>query len=1118
MRVVYDLLGFQSRDHGERGIARYVLQLGLALERTHPGLVTDYLVHPDLPFPAGAEPLLATGNITRVDERFGRQRPSSGGVFVAGSPFECFNQPSELVLPPLARSTDWRRVAVVHDLIPAIFPELYLKTREETDYFKARLTALCHFDRFLANSQATADDTVAMLKIDPDHVNVIGAGADSRFRPPADGHEVAAAELIRSRSIEGLRPGYILFPTGIDPRKNIDRAIQAYGRLPESTRAQHQLVLACRLSDADREVVMALAAEAGIGPELIVTGYVSDELLCKLYQGAHLVLFPSYYEGFGLPALEAMNCGAPVICADATSLIEVQPLAEARFDPLSVESITDAMANALADEEFRQRLRQQPESEFTWDNAGRIAGDTLLELIDEMGRTRPPASAVKPRLALFSALPPQETGIAAYTHRLAAELADYCDVTIFVEADPQGLSWPDGVQVERIERFESINRSGGVFDELLYFIGNSRFHIGAMEMLEHHPGTVLLHDVRLTELYRELHRLQPDRLVDGSVGATMAATYPNRYRHEVEQMSTISQETADRFGILMVKPVAETAERLLVHSRFAATMVRVDTGLDADVAYEMPCPAPTVEPVDVDDQRSPIIGSFGAVAPSKQPEKLILALPTIHRYAPGARIRFVGSIEQHVEDELTIVAERQGVAAFVDFVGPVGADDFQKAQRRCSVAVQLRAFSNGESSAAVAELMALGLPTVVTDLGAMGELPDDAVVKIGQNDSAEELGQLVGGLLADVDRRRAVSVAAVAYSADNSFADAARRLAAGLFGTADSPPGFPTGPSLADDPGSDDRTEGDLAAGDAAELDLTAMIGPVQERSARTVIDLERIRNANSAYLGQHVVLTSLYTGHRLFVDSRDISVAPALMFDGCWEPETTEVFGRLLRPADTVFDIGANVGYYGIIASAVVDPRLGGSIHMVEANPNLAALIGKSIEASGLEAVAEVSTYAISDHSGDTMELHVPQHLWGSSYLDALDSTLKASIEASQSGPVKLADVMTVPSITLDDLAQERGIEQVDLVKIDIEGHEEQAYRGMSEIIENNRDNLRMLLEFSSDQYEDPAGFFNRITADFSILHALRPGSNQLTEVSSLDDVQKLSESGFVMLVARNR
>ena len=286
MNVVYDLLGFQSRDHGERGIARYVLHLALALERVRPGLITQYLAHPDLPFPAGAEPLIATGRVVRADRWTPQRTPTAGGVFIAGSPFETFNLPSEHILPAYARSPWWRSAVVVHDVIPALFPEHYLSDPDNASYYSARLHSLNLADRFLTNSEATSDDTIELLGLDRANVTMIGAGADARFRRPPAGHEMAAESLVGDGIIAGLEPDYILFPTGIDPRKNIERTIEAYGLLPAWIRRRHQLVLACRLSEADRAVVGELAADAGLSDtEFVVTGYVSDETLCRLYQG-----------------------------------------------------------------------------------------------------------------------------------------------------------------------------------------------------------------------------------------------------------------------------------------------------------------------------------------------------------------------------------------------------------------------------------------------------------------------------------------------------------------------------------------------------------------------------------------------------------------------------------------------------------------------------------------------------------------------------------------------------------------------------------------------------------------------------------------------------------------
>ncbi len=1112
-KVVYDLLGFQSRDHGERGIARLVLQLALALERNRPGLVTDYLIHPDLPFPAGAEQLIATGRIRSRDSHSTGRCAANGGVLIAGSPFETFNHSSELVLPRFARTNRWRNLVVLHDLVPAHFPDIYLQGPESRKWYAARRASLALFDHFLANSQATADDALDMLDLDETQVTVIGAGADRRFRPPREGSRAAARSLANSGLVEGLRPGYILFPTGIDPRKNVERTIEAYGRLPRSLRSAHQLVLSCRLSDPDRETVMALAAKAGVADDLLVTGYVSDVTLCRLYQGAHLVVFPSYYEGFGLPALEAMHCGAPVICADATSLVEVQPIAEARFDPWSVRNITAAMTRALTDDGLRHRLRTQEPPPFTWDRAGQRAGEVIkTELLDldrrdqalapTVGTVGPSGSVdtttrshqAPPRLAVFAPLPPQQTGAAVFAGRLIDELRHHCQVTVFVDCEaadanlaPTDLQAPDGVTVQRVSSFDAVAAGGAAFDQVLYLVGDDPHHLAAFNHSERHPGHLLFRGARLTEIYRAIHQHRRDRLVDGSVGRTLAALYPARYRAEVEDMDVIDPATAHRFGVLMARGLGRSGREVIVDSTYAQTLLRLDGAGDAEVLFTQLCP--TVDRLWSAPNTAPVITAFGSLDLQRCPGRLMRAMPTILATHPDCELHFVGRLDPDRRSALTELATQLGIDGAVHFTSDLDDEQIAARQRETTLAVQLSDWTDGATSETVGELLATGTPLVITDLGSASELPEDAVVKVESAIEPPELARALIALLDDPERQVALSMGARRYAGGNTFGAAASKLANFLF-----------------------TTPSDRRASLPAQL-------------VEPQINLDLIERATSVYLGDHVVLTRLFNGQQLYVDGRDTSVAPALLLDGHWEPENTALFMMLLQPSSCVIDIGANFGYFGILAGSVVDRRAGGSIHMIEANPHLSAMVQRSVAVNGLHQVATISSFAISDGPGK-LQLEVPRHLWGSSSLDGLDVEFESAIgrslgttsdpqAANRNAGLGVETILPVEAIDLDRFTAERGIDRVDVIKIDIEGHEERAYRGMTEVIARNRAHLQILIEFSSARYRDPVGFFEQLLDDLSVVSIIDPGTGHLIPITDHDELLEVAGPDFAMLLA---
>lgn len=764
MTVVYDLLGAQNRDHGERGIARYVQHLALALEAIDPTFVTTYLVHDHLPVPGSLEGLIATGK-TKLASELSRTPPLDGGIFLAGSAME-MAEPADRVLPTWARGPEWRLMAVLYDLIPQRFPEIYLRDPALARLVRARAEVLGSFDHLLAISEASANDATEILGTPADRITVIGAGADDRFRPPTTDRSDLVTELRDTPGLDRLESGFVLFPTGIEPRKNNDRLIKAYAVMAPTLRSKHQLVLVARLTPQDQKALESDAKELGIADNLLLTDFVSDSDLVKLNQAAELVVFPSIYEGFGLPVLEARRCGAATICADTSSLREVQPDSTARFDPYDTPSITAKLSETLSDPERIAELRQAPIPDFTWERAA-------TETISAARRFWFSTTTPRPRLAIISPLPPAGSGIADYMAEALPHMAQSADITVYVEkSDP--VEHIPAVRIRPIADFDRDEQNEGAYHRVLYQLGNSEYHVEAYRLLTRRGGDVELHDARLTGLFYQLQQAYPDELPNQKMGDLLMTWYPFRYRHQVEQMPSIWPETAARFGVLMARPVAHAADRIITHSRYAADLLHLDTGKTAAAIIPHPTLAPAGK-VQLGMPDHAIISTFGIVAEVKQPSKLIEAMHTVAEAAPQAELRIVGSIDHVWQDRLSREAEDAGIGDRLTLTGRLEAADFNREIMEATVAVQLRAFSNGESSGAIARLLASGTPTIATAIGANHELPSPAVTLSPLDAPAADLGRQILSLLEPANYEAAQS-SALEYAKANGFENYARQL------------------------------------------------------------------------------------------------------------------------------------------------------------------------------------------------------------------------------------------------------------------------------------------------------------------------------------------------------
>jgi glycosyltransferase involved in cell wall biosynthesis len=220
----------------------------------------------------------------------------------------------------------------------------------------------------LADSKATRQDLIDLWDIPPEEISVVYCGVEPRFRPVVDPTVLAN---VRARYNLGDRP-YIFSVSTLQPRKNYRRLIQAFA--PLAGRHQNLTLVIAGGKGWKYEEILAEPERLGIGGRVLFPGFVAEPDLPALLSGAALFAYPSLYEGFGLPILEAMACGTPVIASDRSSLPEVVGDAGLQVDALDVEGLTAGMERLLTEEGLRTELIGRGAgraANFTWERAAR---------------------------------------------------------------------------------------------------------------------------------------------------------------------------------------------------------------------------------------------------------------------------------------------------------------------------------------------------------------------------------------------------------------------------------------------------------------------------------------------------------------------------------------------------------------------------------------------------------------------------------------------------------------------------------------------------------------------------------------------------------------------------
>lgn len=405
MRIVIDMQGAQSISRF-RGIGRYSLALALAMSRNAgeheiwlalngafpesiPGIrqAFDGLIPQErIRIFEVAAPVTAVERANRwrirasekIREFFLQQLKPD--VVLVSSLFEGYAD--NAVTSVGAFAAQQLTAVILYDLIPLLNQKNYLTNETQRDYYFRKVQSLKKTDLLLAISEATRCEAIETLQVLQSHVVNISAAAEERFSSIA----LTKERIHDLRSHYGIVRKMVMYaPGGFDQRKNFEGLISAYSMISSTLRADHQLVIVGNVNADKHDYLQKLAKRAGFAKdELVTPGYMPDEELVEFYNLATLFVFPSKHEGFGLPVLEAMACGTPVIGSNCTSIPEVIGLPDALFDPFSPQDIAEKMARALSDQSFRGKLRAHGLSQaksFTWDGCAKRAINALEKLV-----------------------------------------------------------------------------------------------------------------------------------------------------------------------------------------------------------------------------------------------------------------------------------------------------------------------------------------------------------------------------------------------------------------------------------------------------------------------------------------------------------------------------------------------------------------------------------------------------------------------------------------------------------------------------------------------------------------------------------------------------------------
>lgn len=529
--------------------------------------------------------------------------------------------------------------------------------------------------------------------------------------------------------------GFILMPTGQELRKNNTRAVRAFEKFRALNKDNVKLVVTSYFTDEARKELQSYSNH------VIFSGNVSEGEMNWLYQKCRFVLFPSEYEGLGLPILEAVEQQKPIACSDISVFREISKIAFHFFDPLNIDAIADTLQ--VTDEkakagELDTKAYKSILSHYSWGRTADAAVAALRATNEIMG-------VHKKKVAIFCPDPEGFSAIGKVVTESHAWYSRYFDITYYFDRGPNHDEIRPSPLSALAPCFDVDTFSAedyATFDAVIYHIGNSEYHLNIIHTALAFPGYVILHDTYLSGAYANLieegyitnQRLELEKTLDRLL--------PDLDNEEKPRSSSLTSVVNSQIGVV-------------VHSKYAQNAVKRKLIKNGVVVKQLnlPVDAPIFEDITHASSGRLNVSFAGIIAKIKGTDIIESIAKSPEFLSCNINIFGYAAVEPERLEELKALSH-------VRLVTNPSDHDFQNLMASTDILINVRMAYRGETSLTTLEAMRYGAAVLVRNFGWYAELPDDAVVKV--NEPAESLVAL-RQLMKDSKTLASVKAEAIAH-------------------------------------------------------------------------------------------------------------------------------------------------------------------------------------------------------------------------------------------------------------------------------------------------------------------------------------------------------------------